>query len=438
MSSGMQTQGLRLEQAPPLGIPLSFFLTAPVGIAAAGALLAYFGSALLATRIASATAAWVHLGTLGFIGCVMLGALYQMIPVVAGAAVPGVRSARLVHVFFVAGIAGLVLGLLTGSHRVLASGALALTLALTLFIAPVSIALWRAPTKTPTVLGMAVATAGLAGVVCLGGAMALARSGTVSVAQYPFWMQVHLGFGFIVWIGGLIVSVSFQVVPMFYLAPALQQRTQRLLVAMVLCTLCGLGVGIAAGAGSTPIALAAAPGAVTIWCVHPLLTLDSLRKRRRKRADPSLWFWRAGLLAGLAAGAMGAAALLGDDPRFALSFGWLVLWGWAGSIVHGMLTRIVPFLVWFHRFSSLVGLVTVPPMRKLLPERLTQLAFVAHSATLGLGLVAIASQHSVLARLTGAALMVTAVLLLAQLLVTIRHRAPSLPAGSDHAPQPQS
>ena len=40
MTSGMSTEGLHLEQAPPLRIPSSFFLTAPVAIAIAGLLVA--------------------------------------------------------------------------------------------------------------------------------------------------------------------------------------------------------------------------------------------------------------------------------------------------------------------------------------------------------------------------------------------------------------
>jgi hypothetical protein len=107
MSAGAPTDGLNLEQAPPLAIPTSFFLVAPFAAIAAGLLLLVHGEALLVTRFAGPTAALTHLGTLGFVGSVMLGALYQMIPVVAGAPVPFARAAHGVHVGLVAGVASL-------------------------------------------------------------------------------------------------------------------------------------------------------------------------------------------------------------------------------------------------------------------------------------------------------------------------------------------
>ena len=85
------------------------------------------------------------------------------------------------------------------------------------------------------------------------------------------------------------------------------------------------------------------------------------------------------------------AALWLDDPRWPLVFGWLAIWGWAGMIVHGMLTRIVPFLVWFHRFAALVGLEPVPPMRRMLPVGRATVAYWLHALTLVLGCGAIIS-----------------------------------------------
>ena len=37
-----------------------------------------------------------------------------------------------------------------------------------------------------------------------------------------------------------------------------------------------------------------------------------------------------------------------------------------------MLYKIVPFLIWFHRFSTLVGKVKVPLVKDVLPEKLTK------------------------------------------------------------------
>ena len=102
-------------------------------------------------------------------------------------------------------------------------------------------------------------------------------------------------------------------------------------------------------------------------------------------------FWYTGLGCAPVVFAAALAALWLDDPRWPLVFGWLAIWGWAGMIVHGMLTRIVPFLVWFHRFAALVGLEPVPPMRRMLPVGRATVAYWLHALTLVLGCGAIIS-----------------------------------------------
>ena len=73
----MNRKGLRLDQAPPLHLPLRFFLTAPLFGVGAGLLLAWKGAELLLTPWSFPTVGLVQLSTLGFLTTVMLGALDQ-------------------------------------------------------------------------------------------------------------------------------------------------------------------------------------------------------------------------------------------------------------------------------------------------------------------------------------------------------------------------
>ena len=431
----MNTRGLSLDQAPPLSVPVSFFLLAPVAILSAGVMLLSSGASLLVTRHAGATAALTHVGTLGLLGSVMLGALYQMIPVVAGAPVPIVRSAHGVHAGYVVGVVALVAGLLDGTRWLTILGAVALTLALIVFVAAITVALLRAPAKTATTRGMMTAVLGLCVALALGATMAYVRGAGIATPWYPQFVLAHLGVGLVVWVGGLISAVSFQVIPMFYLAPELGPRHQIGLIALVFCTLLALPLALALGAGPGWMAGLMLPGGAAVWLLHPMAVLRALRSRRRKRADPSLSFWRLGLSAAIASFVVGACAAIWDDPRLGLCFGYLLVWGWAGSIVHGMLSRIVPFLVWFHRFSSLVGIVAVPPMRRLLPERLSQVGLACHLLALVLGLAAITTGGDVLARLAGVALIATGCSLGVALVKVLGHRVPSLRGGSQDTPQ---
>ena len=170
------------------------------------------------------------------------------------------------------------------------------------------------------------------------------------------------------------------------------------------------------------MAIAALPAALVIWFLHPALILRGLMQRQRKRSDASLLFWQAGLGIGLLIIPVAILALLLPDPRWQVLFGWLAIWGWAATIMHGMLSRIVPFLVWFHRYSAKVGLEIVPSMRSLLPQQRIKSGLLLHMATVLLGVVAIYFQTNWLAQLTGLLLVATALSMASMLIHVLRKR----------------
>ena len=96
-----------------------------------------------------------------------------------------------------------------------------------------------------------------------------------------------------------------------------------------------------------------------------------------------------------------------DEPLLPLLAGWLAIFGWAATIVHGMLTRIVPFLVWFHRFAALAGRAPIPPMRRLLPADRVKPGLWTHAGAVVLGAAAMLSGQGWLLQLAGALLAVS-------------------------------
>ena len=169
-------------------------------------------------------------------------------------------------------------------------------------------------------------------------------------------------------------------------------------------------------------AIGAFPAALAIWLLHPALTLSNIRNRQRKRSDASLFFWQTGLVSGLLMIPIAVAAFVLPDPRWQVLFGWLLIWGWAATIMFGMLTRIVPFLVWFHRYSAKVGLEIVPSMRSLLSQQRIKTVFILHLSSVLLGVIAIYFQTDWLAQLMGLTLIACAFSIASMLIHVLRSR----------------
>lgn len=339
-------RSLNYAAMPAIGVPLPFLLTAPCFVLGAALLLAWHGELALVSRWTPLTLAMTHLLTLGFLSMTIVGALYQLLPVVAGVAIPLAGPAAALS------WCGLVLGTL------LLSGALGFGLAPAYFhaaagvlglaglviLSAVGAALSRkvAPAAAPLVQGVRLAAASLAVTIGLGGSLALYLAGA-GVLDAVTMTDVHAFWGLVGWVVALTATVSFQVIPMFQGTSTYPRLLETWLPPALFGLLFAWSAARLAGAAGWRAAVEA--GVALVLLAYAAVTLGSFRKRKRK-PDVGTWYWV------LAMACLVLAVLvhylpLDSDTR-ALLAGMLLMLGFAMSAINGMLYKIVPFLVWYH------------------------------------------------------------------------------------------
>lgn len=398
---------ISLDNAPPLAAPLRFFLTAPLFLVLAGLLLVVTGSEVFTSRWMPTTLALVHLITIGFMMQVMIGALIQVLPVVAGADLHRpLPLARFVHVALTIGILLLAAGFLTGSSALLRAAAVLLALGIGGFLLAAVPAVFTQASTSPTIRGLKLSLLGLAGVTVLGVTLALGLAHGWSLS-YSELTDLHAGWGLVAWAGVLLAAMAYVVVPMFQLTPGYPARPSwwfpPLLLALVLLWSLGVVLG-------WPLLVRLAQGALAICGLAFVgLTLRLQAQRRRARADATSRYWQAGLLAALGALVMFAAATawptVTEYPAWTPLFVILLLIGAFIPFIIGMLYKIVPFLAWMHLQQGMQPGLPVPNMNRLLPDQVMQRQMQTYMAALVL-FVGAALRPLWLARPAGAMLAV--------------------------------
>lgn len=402
-----QVHALSFEQAPAPSAPLRFFLSAPLFILIAALMLLIDGEQAFTSRWTPTALALTHLFTVGFMLQVMLGALFQLMPVAAGANLwRPAMLATAVHLSTVSGALLLVAGFLFSHGVVLVIGGCMLLLGLVVFITSAAIALGRTPARGPTVAALRWALAWLCLTVLLGFGMALARAGWGDLFLLRA-SPLHVAAGLAGWGGVLVAGTAYLVVPMFQLTPAYPAWFSRGF-AWVLAVAIGAGGGIDDPSGWVPLLVVVAGFA--------LMTLDRQRRRRRARGDATLRLWQLAMACVIGASVLCVAHLVGAmSLSGAALVGVLIVWGGFVSLIAGMLYKIVPFILWLHLQPRLSK---VPPMTRMLSEPLIRWHLRLHVATL-LAAVAAVFVPS-MGPLAGALMLVAVVLLHAQLVGVVR------------------
>lgn len=383
----MMPSGLRLDQAPPISVPLRFFLTAPLFPILAAVLLAWQGPEVFTSRWSPAMLAATHWLTVGFLTMVMIGAFFQLLPVLA--------SAPLAHPRLVGGA---VHGLLTfgalalgGGFVIAHSTLMRLALGLlgsgfALFIILVAFSLARAPASNPTVNAMRLALVALSVTVALGLGLGFLFNNDATVSGGYVWTDLHLAWGLIGWVSVLVMGVAYQVVPMFQLTPHYPAWVRRGLAPTLFGALIAWSLSTLTAPLTTAFVVIAGGGAIIIaggLIAFALTTWRLQWRRRRHLPDITTRFWQLAMGCLTLSVALGLTAETGavTDPRLTLLLGVWMIVGFASSVVHGMLYKIVPFLVWMHLQARQIR-YTLPNMKEILPDTHTMPHLWLHGAAL--------------------------------------------------------
>jgi hypothetical protein len=366
-------------KAPPALLPgehfaaaLLFLLLGAAGVATHAADLA--GGLFLTPRVAALT----HLFTLGWITTSIMGALYQFLPVALDRPIRSVRLAHITFALYVPGLLLFIAGVGLVRHPLLLGGAAVMGIGTLLFIANLGATLRSAVRRDLTWWALALATFYLFVTLALGLALTgNLRWGYLGGGRISS-LGVHVHVALAGWVLLVMIGVGHRLLPMFLLSHGAGDRFAKAAVALV-----------AAGAGVLAL-LHHAPRPISYWlpailiaagCAAFLLQARAwYATRHRPALDPGMRLAAAALCLLALAMVLAVPVIIGADRgNGAVAYVAAVILA-VSLFVVAHYYRIVPFLVWYHRFGPLAGRRPVPQVHDLYSRRLAAAASAALAA----------------------------------------------------------
>lgn len=382
---------LSFDQGPPISAPLRFFITAPLFAICAGCLLMWAGPDLFASRWTPAALALTHLITVGFMMQVMLGAMQQLLPVLAGANIRRpLLVATVVHAAITVGGILLVLAFLMSRPVLFGSAVAFMGAGISTFLVAAFCALRGAGDSSPVARGMRFGLFGLSVTVGIGLLNAVSMGWSLGVPLEQL-ANVHLGWGFVAWGCAMLAAVGFVAVPMFQQTPPYPIWFGRGYAAVAIAIVALWTATELAGLTRSSAVLAV--GVVMVAASFALVTLQLQRRGKQTKLNAVQILWRVAMVSALLACALWLLTRVSDTvaewQSWPLLFGALLLFGGFMSVILGMLYKIVPFLVWLHLQNHGSGRLMAPNVKKVLDERHINGQMHAHFAAVALVLLAV-------------------------------------------------
>jgi hypothetical protein len=302
-----------------------------------------------------------------------------------------------------------------------------LLISLLFFVFQIGIALFKVEADRPTVLAMRISIMALFATVLLGFYFSGGHAGFWELPENRIQMtSIHLVLGLFGWVGALIMGVGFHVIPMFYMTPEFPSERSFSILLAYTSSLILLPLSLLADGGTILSIMAGLPAFVAMLFFVKIM-YGLINNRKRKIMDVTLRSWQVGLACLPLALLAFFACQFTDHVGFIFFFGIIYIMGFGLTVTTGMLYKILPFLIWFHRFSLLIGKVPVPLMRDISPDRPAQKQIRLFWAALVFLTIAAVFESGILVRLGGLFFATSSLFLMLNLVRMVRMKAPELP-----------
>ncbi len=372
---GAQTTARRASPTTPAGmqaaavrLPLGFVLTGVASLlASVGALLAQ-PDLLAMYHYTPHLIAITHLFVLGFICSVVMGAMYQLVPVTLKTQLFSKNLVTFQFAAHVIGFGGMVWGFWNYRLAMVGAFGLVFTFGVGIFVCNLAGTLAKVSGWSVIKLGIASGLFWLSATVAAG--LTLTASKFWNFLSFPplAAMHAHAHLGAIGVFAMMIVTVSYKLVPMFSLSEIQSERRAWWSVALLNLGLATVGLAVLLQSLLKPVAALVVIAGLGLygWEISAIL-----RARKRRSLDWGMKYFLTAiaLLVPLSVLALGLSW-----PRLPVTaltlqletvYGLIALFGVVGLAILGMLYKIVPFLVWFHSYSRHIGRAKVPALAEM-------------------------------------------------------------------------
>jgi hypothetical protein len=355
--------GLSLDQAPPISVILGLFAVGGMFGVLSGISVLFYGDTIFDPSSVGAVVT-VHMLSLGVMMSFMLGALFQMLPVVAGIALESpIPKANLAKVLLILGVSFLIGGFVTNSELLFIFASISLGALLLYVVALMTSRLVSISSHGASSRGILFA------LFSMGIFVSLALYLTTTYAQLhdgAYFLQVkqaHYSYALFGWIGLLIMSISFQTVEMFYVTPAYPIWMSRYAPIVIFALLMLLSILISI---ESNLSIVISLLIYLLFIVYGGYTLKRLSQRKRPLTDATVWFWRIGMVSLISSMVLLTVQVF-VNQIIILDIAIVLFVSFVFSVLFAMFYKIVPFLIWFHLNAQ--GYLNAPMMHEVIHPR---------------------------------------------------------------------
>jgi len=403
--------------APSVTLPLRFMVTGMLALLVGVSLLVLRPVMLATYHYNQYVIATTHLFVLGWICTIVMGAMYQLVPVALETKLYSEKLAAWQFAFHLVGFTGMVWMFWTWNMKQVGHFGSVLLVGVGLFVYNIARTLLRVPRWNVIATAVASALVWLSLAVSVGLTLAVgkcsyeAASGPASGGPLGVFlhglkaiaaftarfdqigaMHAHAHLGVVGVFIMLIVGISYKLVPMFTLSDIQSSRRARASVTLLNAGLLGVFVAILL---RHPLKFAFALLVVAGLACYGLEIVAILRARKRRSLD---WGLKSFLTAISLLAPLSILALVLSWPGLPLTtltgrlenvYGFLGLAGVVSFAIMGMFYKIIPFLVWYGSYSTQIGLRKVPSLADLYSPALQAAGYWTYLAGLAATTIAI-------------------------------------------------
>ena len=312
--------------------------------------------------------AFVHLFLLGFVMMSIFGAMAQLVPVVLEVEHFAVDLYYAIFPLLFVGTGLMFFGFYS-TPILLSFGGTIVFIAFLIFLAETFMTISKAKKLNFSFYTVLIANIFLLLGVIVGLLMAFAYNGLIG-ADIAKLLNIHIYLVLYGYVGFTIIGMSYILIPMFWLSHSFDKKYLKYALYLLAASIFFASLAQYSFDIFNTIATILLMSAFSMY-LYALYLIYKTRARVKKDIYYYyLLFFAFSIFLSLF---FGLIYFMSADNHFLLLLGFTLFYGVLGSLIVGHYYKIIPFLIWFEKFSPLVGKQKVPMLGDMVPKRSSKL-----------------------------------------------------------------